>query len=72
MGLLWGVPIREGGKGVSQGAEFLRAELRAAGGQSWGIPGVFLVAAQMGFFLCLWCCSEHGGAESEVVDPPAQ
>lgn len=65
-------PIREGGKGVPQGAEILRAELRAAGGQSWEIPAVFLIAARMGFLLCVWCCSARGLAESEGVDPPAQ
>lgn len=33
-------PIREGGKGVSQGAEVLRAELGAAGGVwLWDNPG---------------------------------
>lgn len=44
-------PIREGGRGVSEGAEVLRA----AGGQSWEMPGVLPIAYTLCVvLLCAW------------------
>lgn len=64
-------PIREGGKGVSQGAEVLSSELLGVSGCGTilGNPWSFPFCSTEGIFALHVV---HGLAESGLVDPPAQ